>query len=61
MRNDRTAILLYLLSAVERLYGEPSGRFALVEWLTKQLDAGLSPEQVLERYGNEQKGSATIH
>lgn len=62
MRNDRTAQLLYLLSAIERRNGaELTNKFATVDWLTAQLDAGLSLDQVLLRYEQEQQGRSTIH
>jgi len=62
MRNDRTAKLLYLLSAIERRNGaELTNKFAIVDWLTAQLDAGLSLDQILLRYEQEQQGRSTIH
>lgn len=62
MRNDRTAKLLYLLSALERRNGaELTNKFAIIDWLTAQLDAGLSLDQVLLRYELEQQGRSTIH
>lgn len=54
MHNDRTAILLHLLS----LTGGAGGGMArpeLVAWLTLQLDRGSSVEQVVARYAQEQQ------
>lgn len=43
MRTDRTAQLIYLLGAIERRNGaELTNKFAIVDWLTAQLDAGHS-------------------
>ncbi|WP_282413279.1 hypothetical protein [Pseudomonas sp. PS01299] len=62
MRNDRTAQLLYLLSALERRNGaELTNKFATIDWLTAQLDAGLNLEQVLLRYELDQKSRSTTH
>lgn len=60
MRSDRTAQLLYLLSAVEEQHGSAlPNRPETLDWLTAQLDAGLSLDQVLECYRHEQKGRST--
>ena len=62
MRTDRTAQLIYLLGAIERRNGaELTNKFAIVDWLTAQLDAGNSLDQVLLRYEQEQQSRSTIH
>ncbi|WP_175654056.1 hypothetical protein [Pseudomonas sp. Marseille-P9899] len=62
MRTDRTAQLIYLLGAIERRNGaELTNKFAIVDWLTAQLDAGHSLDQVLLRYEQEQQSRSTIH
>lgn len=59
MHNDRSAKLLYLLSAVEEQHGSalPS-RPETLAWLTAKLDAGISLEQVLQCYQDEQKSQS---
>lgn len=56
MRNDRTAQLLFLLDAVEQQHGSAlQSRPETLAWLTAQMNAGLSLDQVLECYDAEKK------
>ncbi len=42
MRDYRTARVLNLIAVLEGYRPHPSGRSALVEWITQELDAGPS-------------------
>ena len=59
MRSDRTAVLLQLLSTLQERYGPPPDRPALIGWLTAQLDAGATIDQVFTRYETHRPGRAT--